>query len=132
MTYKKCCISVLPAQWERIESWCEKLGIAYAGQGLPAISFQALQHLMKELNVREQLTGPEKCAILERFDHRCAFCGSRAKRMEFDHIVRHADSFGAPDAEEDNAVEGKENKQQEGEEERWVKTQLSAHEAVDE
>ena len=72
-----------------------KLGISYAGQGLPAIAFQVLQHLMKELNVREQLTGPEKCAILERFDHRCAFCGSRAKHMQFDHIVRHSESFGA-------------------------------------
>ena len=63
--------------------------------GLPAISFQVLQHLMKELNVRESLSGEEKCAIPESVDHRCAFCGGRAKRMEFDHIVRHSESFGA-------------------------------------
>ena len=62
---------------------------------MPAIAFQAPQHLMKQLNVREQLSGPEKCAILEKYDHRCAFCGSRAKRLEFGHICRHADSFGA-------------------------------------
>ena len=67
----------------------------YTGQGLPATAFQVLQHLMKQLNVREQLTGAEKCAILEKYDHRCAFCGSRSKRLEFDHIVRHSDSFGA-------------------------------------
>ena len=53
---------------------------------------------MKELNQREQLTGEEKCEILERYDHRCAFCGGRAKRMEFDHIVRHSESYGAAPA----------------------------------
>ena len=95
MPHEKSEICVLPHHWERIEDWCEKLGIPYAGQGLPAISFQVLQHLMKELNVRESLSGEEKCAIHESFDHRCAFCGSRAKRMEFDHIVRHSESFGA-------------------------------------
>ena len=93
MKHKDLVIHVLPEKWQQIEQWCKTLNVAYAGQGLPAISFQVLQHLMKTDNQREIITGEEKCAILEQYRHRCAECGSRGK-LQFDHIVRHSESYG--------------------------------------
>ena len=49
--------------------------------------------------MRVPLTGEEKAVILEKYNHKCAFCSSKTK-LEFDHIVRHSCSFGgAPECQ---------------------------------
>ena len=97
MKQKDLHIDVLPQDWELYEVWCAPLGVPYCGQGLASLSFQALQHLMKGANQRELLAGEEKCAIFEKYQYRCAECGSRG-RLQLDHIVRHSESFGAAPA----------------------------------
>ena len=60
MSYKRCRIEVLPPNWQQIDQWCSKLGVVYSGQSLPTASFEVLSSLIKELNVRETLSGQEK------------------------------------------------------------------------
>ena len=60
LSYKRCRIEVLPHHWQQIDQWCSKLGVVYSGQGLPTASFEVLSSLIKELNVRETLSGEEK------------------------------------------------------------------------
>ena len=62
MSYKRCRIEVLPPNWQQIDQWCSKLGVVYSGQSLPTASFEVLSSLIKELNVRETLSGEEKTA----------------------------------------------------------------------
>ena len=57
MSYKLCRIEVLPTKLQQIEQWCSKLGMVYSGQGLPAASFEVLSLLIRELNVRETVSG---------------------------------------------------------------------------
>ena len=43
----------------------------------------------------KRFLGRKKIRILERYEHKCAHCGARARRFEFDHVVRHSESAGA-------------------------------------
>ena len=60
ISYKRCMIEVLPPSWQQIDQWCSKLGVVYSGQSLPTASFEVLSALIKNLNVRETLSGEEK------------------------------------------------------------------------
>ena len=64
------------------------LGIKYTGQALPAISAQVLLLLVKRGKTREYLTGEQKSELLDAHGYRCALCGQKSSRFEFDHIVR--------------------------------------------
>ena len=60
MSYNKTTITVLPAMWQQIEQWMQKLGMTYNGENLPFATFQVLCRLIKEQNSREQLSPEEK------------------------------------------------------------------------
>ena len=94
MSWSNTKISVLCEDWEKVEGWFARLKIDYCGQGLAGGAFEALQCLIKRRNVRVPLTGEEKAKILEDYNFQCAFCASRPRTLEFDHIVRHSCSFG--------------------------------------
>ena len=94
MTWGKIKLSVMCENWEKVETFFKKLKLDYCGQGLAGGTFEALQCLIKRNNIRTTLTGQEKAKVLEACDYRCAFCGSKSKRLEFDHVVRHSESFG--------------------------------------
>ena len=82
MTWNKTKLSVLCEEWEAIELWLSKLDMGYQGANLAGATFEALQCLIKRKNVRVPLTGEEKAAILEQYNHKCAFCSSKTKYIE--------------------------------------------------
>ena len=91
-----CFIHALPEDWPLIANWLAKLNlpnVQYRGEGLPAASLRALQALVRQSRERVWLTGEEKAALLEMYDHRCAQCGSRGE-LEWDHICRLSESHG--------------------------------------
>ena len=94
MSWGKIKLSVMCEDWEKVEVFFQKLKLDYCGQGLAGGTFEALQCLTKRNNARTSFTGQEKAKVLEAFDYRCAFCGSKSKRLEFDHVVRVSESFG--------------------------------------
>jgi hypothetical protein len=94
-----CCVGLLvihlmPAHWEEIDLWVEKLniGIAYQGQGMAGMSLKVLNHLIRTSRERVYLDGEAKAELLEKYDNKCGTCGARGT-LEFDHIGRVSDSF---------------------------------------
>ena len=90
-----CVIHLLHEQWDEIKQWAEHFGLQYHGEGLPNISFKVMQHLIKKKTMRTPLSGIEKNEILQEYGHKCAQCGSRSNKLEFDHICRVSESYGA-------------------------------------
>ncbi len=88
-------LHALPEHWETIAAWVVRLdcGLDYRGEGLPNMALKVLHRLVKRGKEREWLTGEQKAALLEEFDHKCALCGARGL-LEFDHIARHSEGYG--------------------------------------
>jgi hypothetical protein len=78
-----CVIRELPDGWEVLRDWASELGVEYTGQGLPAVTLEVFQTLLK--GKRRQPTRLEKREILMRQDQKCALCGCEAT-LEFDHL----------------------------------------------
>ena len=93
-----CYIHGVPEHWRAIEAWAARLGLEYRGEGLPATALKALQHLVKRNRERVWLTGEEKAELLEEYGHRCAACGAASSQLEWDHVARLSDCFGAAQA----------------------------------
>ncbi|HSG20437.1 MAG TPA: hypothetical protein VLA31_06670, partial [Burkholderiaceae bacterium] len=90
-----CTVPGVPEKWEEIQSWCDRLGLEYRGEGLPGTALKALQTLVKRNRERVYLDGEQKAALLEQYGHRCAACGAASSQLEWDHVARVSDSFGA-------------------------------------
>ena len=56
---------------------------------------KALQTLVKRNRERVYLDGEQKAELLEQYGHRCAACGAASSQLEWDHVARVSDSFGA-------------------------------------
>ena len=90
-----CYVHELPKDAEKLVRWLEKLdiGLEFCGQGLPSLSLQVLQLLVKKNHERVWLSGEQKAELLERFNFRCAVCDSRGE-LEFDHVLRFSEGYG--------------------------------------
>ena len=82
-------IHCAPPEFEAIKLWLAELdlGLKYTGSGLPAISAQVLNLLVKRGKEREYLSGEQKAELLEAYGHACALCGQRTSTFEWDHVV---------------------------------------------
>jgi hypothetical protein len=87
----------VPQHWEETQGWLGRLGLEYRGEGLPGSALKALQALLRRNRERVYLTGEQKAELLEQYEFRCAICGGPSSGFEWDHVARHAESFGEPE-----------------------------------
>ena len=78
-------VASLPAEYLQIQAWLARLPVAvpYRGQGLPAITQEALWRMLKR--PRKSLTKAEREAIVAEQQGSCKECGEEAA-LEMDHV----------------------------------------------
>jgi hypothetical protein len=91
-----CVIRELPQNHPELRKWCESLGVEYRGQGLPSLSLEVFESLLK--GRRKAPTPKQRKDIRSKQEGKCANCGEVGDRLEFDHVCPMRQTLTVPAA----------------------------------